>query len=123
MVSGKSQRGGAQVHGAGLPAGALDALEDEADSSATTSPDALTPPEGNPRFPALDGLRAFAALAVVVFHAGQFTVSADAFGGWAVSHLDSGVTIFFVLTGFLLYRPFLAAARDQAPPIPMRRFY
>ena len=86
-------------------------------------PDALMPPEGNPRFPALDGLRAFAALAVVVFHAGQFTVTADAFGGWAVSHFDSGVTIFFVLTGFLLYRPFLAAARDQAPSIPMRRFY
>ncbi len=46
------------------------------------------------RFPALDGLRAIAALLVVVFH----------FGGpaWAVANGWVGVHLFFVLSGFLI---------------------
>ena len=69
----------------------------------------VAPPPGNPRFELLDGLRAIAALSVVAFHA---IVYARYFPGWQgayVRQLSSGVTIFFLLSGFLLYRPFVAA--------------
>ena len=46
------------------------------------------------RFPALDGLRAVAALMVVMFHFGGTD------WGWLAGH--SGVHIFFVLSGFLI---------------------
>jgi peptidoglycan/LPS O-acetylase OafA/YrhL len=76
-------------------------------------PDALAPPPGNPRFPLLDPLRAVAALAIVVTHtagASGFN-AAYALGAWT-ARLDCGVAIFFVLSGFLLYRPFVAARLD-----------
>lgn len=69
----------------------------------------VAPPPGNPRFELLDGLRAIAALSVVALHADVYT---DYFPGWQgayVRQLASGVTIFFLLSGFLLYRPFVVA--------------
>jgi peptidoglycan/LPS O-acetylase OafA/YrhL len=76
-------------------------------------PDALAPPPGNPRFPLLDPLRAVAALAIVVTHTAGWSGfnSAHALGAWT-ARLDCGVAIFFVLSGFLLYRPFVAARLD-----------
>ena len=64
-----------------------------------------------PRFPLLDSIRAIAALSVVVFHAGawsELTRSGSAAAPF-LSRLDVGVTVFFVLSGFLLYRPFVRA--------------
>jgi peptidoglycan/LPS O-acetylase OafA/YrhL len=86
-------------------------------------PDALTPPEGNPRFPALDGLRAVAAISVVAFHADQFVRAQNTVVGRVFSHLDVGVAVFFVITGFLLYRPFMASALGDVPPTPTSLFY
>ncbi|HET6550770.1 MAG TPA: acyltransferase [Solirubrobacter sp.] len=77
------------------------------------TPDAVTPPPGNPRFPLLDPLRAIAALAIVVTHTaelGGFN-HAHAFGAWT-ARLDCGVAVFFVLSAFLLYRPFVRARLD-----------
>ncbi len=76
-------------------------------------PDVVTPPPGNPRFPLLDPLRAVAALAVVVTHTSQLGGfnKEHALGAWTV-RLDSGVAIFFVLSAFLLYRPFVRARLD-----------
>lgn len=68
------------------------------------------------RFPALDGVRAVAALAVVLTHVGFQTgeaVSGPARA--ALSRLDIGVAVFFVLSGFLLHRPQAAAALRGAP--------
>jgi peptidoglycan/LPS O-acetylase OafA/YrhL len=80
-------------------------------------PDVVKPPPGNPRFPLLDPLRALAALAVVVTHTAQLGGfnKEHALGAWTV-RLDSGVAIFFVLSAFLLYRPFVRARLDGAPP-------
>jgi peptidoglycan/LPS O-acetylase OafA/YrhL len=85
-------------------------------------PDAVAPPPGNPRFPAVDGLRAVAALSVVVFHADQFAGGPGVLGR-AVSHLDVGVAVFFAITGFLLYRPYFAGAVGDVPRTPARVFY
>ncbi len=64
-----------------------------------------------PRFPHLDGVRAIAALSVLVSHTSGLTGFAPSNGllGPATARFNVGVTIFFVLSGFLLYRPFVAA--------------
>jgi peptidoglycan/LPS O-acetylase OafA/YrhL len=60
------------------------------------------------RIAGLNGVRALAALAVVVHHAAS--VSGSTAGSAAASRvasvLDGGVAVFFVLSGFLIYRPF-----------------
>jgi len=68
----------------------------------------------------IEGLRALAAWSIVVFHVWVF--SSPAVLGWNlgpftafVSPLQSGVTLFFVLSGFLLYRPIAVALLDAAP--------
>ncbi|MDA0141526.1 acyltransferase family protein [Solirubrobacter deserti] len=62
------------------------------------------------RRPELDGVRALAALAVLAFHAvgywGRGAGGEAAAQPW-VGRLDVGVTIFFLLSGYLLYCPFL----------------
>jgi peptidoglycan/LPS O-acetylase OafA/YrhL len=70
-----------------------------------------------PRFPLLDSVRAIAALSVLVFHAGfwsDITLTGSALAPF-LSRLDVGVTIFFVLSGFLLYRPFVRARLERTP--------
>jgi peptidoglycan/LPS O-acetylase OafA/YrhL len=60
----------------------------------------------------LDGLRAFAALAVVAFH--LHTVGGVSFGPLdpVVDGADSGVYLFFALSGYLLYKPFVRGPVD-----------
>jgi peptidoglycan/LPS O-acetylase OafA/YrhL len=76
-------------------------------------------------FPHLDGLRALAAFAVIGTHVGFQTGRALDDGPLApfLARLDFGVTIFFLLSGFLLYRPFVAAALAGRPAPAVRRFY
>jgi peptidoglycan/LPS O-acetylase OafA/YrhL len=73
------------------------------------------------RFPCFNGLRAVAAL-LVVFHHAAFTTAFELRGvripftehvvpvGAYFAHMDIGVQIFFLISGFLLYRPMVAAA-------------
>ena len=65
----------------------------------------------------IEGLRAVAAWSIVVFHVWVFSSPADLRWNLGpvtpfVSPLQSGVTLFFVLSGFLLYRPIAAAIVD-----------
>jgi len=85
--------------------------------------------EGAARLGALDGLRGLAALGIVVLHVWMFD-HGDVHGGFdprsaqdmAINELRLGVVLFFVLSGFLLYRPFLAAAHGERP-FPAPRAY
>jgi len=81
----------------------------------------VAPPPGNPRFPLMDSLRAIAALMVLVTHTGFLSgANGTTFYGPYLARFDIGVTIFFLLSGFLLYRPFVSARlgeRDR-PTIP-----
>lgn len=69
------------------------------------------------RFPALDGLRAIGALAVLTTHVG-FHSGASLNGPFAgiLSRLDIGVAIFFAISGFLLYRPYVVAWFEETEP-------
>ena len=76
------------------------------DRPGTPAEEAL--PSDHRRFPALDGLRALAAFAVIGTHVGFNSGKSIAGGpfGDTLSRLDIGVAVFFLLSGFLLYRPF-----------------
>ena len=88
------------------------------------TPDALTPPPGNPRFPLMDSMRAIAALCVVVTHASGLTAfnSENALGA-VTARLNVGVTVFFLISGFLLYRPFVRASYHGLEPPRIGRFF
>lgn len=70
------------------------------------------------RLPGLDGLRAFACLAVFGVHFQQMTHVGGRIGPVDVGRLlengNRGVCLFFLLTGFLLSLPFWRAARSPA---------
>jgi peptidoglycan/LPS O-acetylase OafA/YrhL len=77
----------------------------------------------NRAFPLLDGYRAMAALMVltthVAFSSGEILTP---YIGPFLGRLDFGVTLFFLLSGFLLYRPWARAAMT-ARPGPSLRIY
>lgn len=76
-----------------------------------------------PRLPALDAMRAIGAAAVVGTHVGFATgASAEPAWGGLLARLDVGVAIFFVLSGFLLFRPFAHAAAHGARRPGARRY-
>jgi peptidoglycan/LPS O-acetylase OafA/YrhL len=64
-------------------------------------------------FAGFDGLRAIAAFGVLLCHVGlQSGFVGRSGSGELISRADVGVALFFVLSGFLLYRPFVAARLD-----------
>lgn len=77
------------------------------------------------RFPAFDGLRAIAAISVALTHSAfisGFNIHADFLGAFT-ARMDIGVAVFFVISGFLLYRPFvLARFRGTTSPNPRAYF-
>ena len=75
------------------------------------------------RIPALDALRAIGAAVVVGTHVGFATglTGASAWGG-LLARMDVGVAIFFVLSGFLLFRPFAYATAQGARRPGVRRY-
>ena len=76
------------------------------------------------RFAGFDGLRAIAALAIVVLHVTSATgaVSATSMGRY-FARLDVGVTIFFLISAFLLYRPFVDAHLHGQSSVALRVFW
>src|SRR5437016_10699788 len=102
--------------------------------SAPTVDAALTTAPVDQRFPCFDGLRAIAAIAVV-FHHAAFTTAFELRGvrvpgtqhtvliGHYFARMDAGVQVFFLISGFLLYRPFVAAAFSGRAPRDLRSYF
>lgn len=84
---------------------------------------AVTPAERR-TFPVLDTMRAVGAFLVVVTHC-SFTAGAYTRMGWLgplTARFDVGVAVFFVLSGFLLSRPWFARRAAGLPPPPLQRY-
>jgi peptidoglycan/LPS O-acetylase OafA/YrhL len=75
------------------------------------------------RVASLTGIRAVAALLVMLTHAaystGKYT---HGYVGLVYSRMEIGVPIFFVLSGFLLFGPWVKAAASHAMPPSVRRY-
>jgi len=78
-----------------------------------------------PQFPVLDTLRFIGALCVLTTHTAFQSGAYVRHGVWGalLSRLDVGVAIFFVLSGFLLFRPHVAAAVARRPGPSVGRYY
>ena len=75
-------------------------------------------------FPALDVLRLVGALAVLTTHVAFQTGEYFRHGvlGTLLARMDIGVAIFFVLSGFLLSRPWWASAESGTAPPEVGRY-
>ena len=73
-----------------------------------------------PRVPALDGLRVFAAASVVLYHVLGARYGANPTAGVL---FPSAAFLFFVISGFVIYRPFAAAHLAGNPEPSLGRFY
>ena len=75
------------------------------------------------RVASLTGIRAVAALLVMATHAayttGKYT---HGYMGLVYSRMEIGVPIFFVLSGFLLFGPWVRAVADDRPPPSVARY-
>ena len=65
--------------------------------------------------PAVEGMRACAAMGVVVTHVAFQTGHSSGVGGRLFGRFDLAVAVFFALSGFLLWRGHAAAARGIGP--------
>jgi peptidoglycan/LPS O-acetylase OafA/YrhL len=80
------------------------------------------------RSASLDGLRGLAALSIFVFHGWLYTMPApdatdrSSVGDYAAHELRLGLVAFFVLSGFLLSRPWFAAALGERRPPNVLRY-
>jgi peptidoglycan/LPS O-acetylase OafA/YrhL len=98
----------------------------EATSTEPELPDALAAEfrRGPRHFPSFDGLRAIAAVSVLLLHTAWvsgFTLRSS--WGLYTSRLEIGVSVFFLISGFLLYRPFALSHLSERPAPNVRRFW
>jgi peptidoglycan/LPS O-acetylase OafA/YrhL len=75
-------------------------------------------------FDALDGYRAIAALMVLLTHVATSTGVSVSAGVWGhvLARFDFGVPLFFLMSGFLLYRPWARASLEGRPRPDLRRY-
>ena len=89
----------------------------------TTAQGGLEQVAGPDRIASLTGIRAVAALLVVGTHAAYTTGKyIQGYFGLVCSRMEIGVPIFFVLSGFLLFQPWVKSAATDGPAPSVRRY-
>jgi peptidoglycan/LPS O-acetylase OafA/YrhL len=84
---------------------------------------AVAPPPGNPRFALFDSLRGIAVLCIITYHVTSITgaMNNSALGDLCAVLGNQALIFFFVISGFLLYRPYARAhALDRSRPSTSR---
>jgi peptidoglycan/LPS O-acetylase OafA/YrhL len=85
---------------------------------------AIDPAPPRARFPCLDAYRAIGMLMVIAFHADFASLAHDkGLVGDIVRRFDLSLAFFFVLSAFLLFRPYAVAQLSGRQPMPIRKFY
>ena len=81
-----------------------------AQSDQSPSP-AVAPPPGNPRFALFDSLRGIAVLCIILYHVTSITgeINKPTIGDLCAVLGNQALIFFFVISGFLLYRPYVSA--------------
>lgn len=85
-------------------------------------------PSTAPRLKGIEGLRAIAASSIVLVHVWGFSypdeevLGTGSWGDNALATLAVGVTLFFTVSAFLLYRPFAAAIARATTPLSTRAY-
>ncbi len=80
------------------------------------------------RLAGVEGFRAIAVLAVLVYHNWLYTAAGGSAANlgylsrFVLPHLRVGVTLFFVLSGFLLYRPIVSRVLNERPLQDLRTY-
>jgi peptidoglycan/LPS O-acetylase OafA/YrhL len=85
----------------------------------------VDPPVRRPHhFACFDGLRAIAAVSVLLLHTAWISgfTERSSLGAYT-SRLEIGVSVFFLISGFLLYRPFAVSHLSGHPRPNARRFW
>jgi peptidoglycan/LPS O-acetylase OafA/YrhL len=89
----------------------------------TTAQGGLEQVAGPDRVASLTGIRAVAALLVVATHAAYTTGKyIEGYFGLVCSRMEMGVPIFFVLSGFLLFRPWVKSLATGGSDPSIRRY-
>jgi peptidoglycan/LPS O-acetylase OafA/YrhL len=93
--------------------------------SATTPGAATKPtPPARAHFPCLDAYRAIGMMMVIVFHADFASLAHDkGIVGQIIKRFDLSLAFFFVLSAFLLFRPYAVAQLTGRPQMAIRKFY
>jgi peptidoglycan/LPS O-acetylase OafA/YrhL len=95
-----------------------------ADSAEPAPSPALAPPPGSPRFALFDSLRGLAVLFILAYHVASVTgfINGAALGKAVIALGNEALILFFVISGFLLYRPFVAARAGGRRMPSVRRY-
>ncbi len=83
---------------------------------------------GTSRLVGIEGLRAVAAVSILVYHVWLYASPNATHAplgplNKVMPHLTAGVTLFFVLSGFLLFRPYVASALRGAGSPRIRQYF
>ncbi len=80
---------------------------------------AVAPPPGSPRFALFDSLRGIAVLFIVTYHVAAVTgaINNGTAGDLIIVMGNQALLMFFAISGFLLYRPYVSA-RAKGRPLP-----
>ncbi len=100
-------------------------LTDTAPATTREEPRPAEQPPRQPRhFPCFDGLRAIAAMSVLFLHTAWVSgfTKRSSLGDYT-SRLEIGVSVFFLISGFLLYRPFAASHLSERSAPSVRKFW
>jgi peptidoglycan/LPS O-acetylase OafA/YrhL len=92
-------------------------------TSSTSRPSISTPEHRN--IPSLDGLRAFSILAVILAHSSWYFpvwLKENSFFRFGIGNSRTGVTVFFVISGFLITN-LLLREWDKTESISLKHFY